>query len=138
MAGMNEIAKAAGLHPDVVSQVFEAIADLVREDHVVVKNFGTFRVRRSPGRSIVSPQLPGGVAQVEERNKLFFKAAPLMNELLNGGVARARGTPGRPKKNARPSPVKKDKGISRMKPIAPQQPTDEDLAEMTPDEETDE
>lgn len=122
MAGVNEIARAAGVHSTVVMQVFEAIAKLVQDEHVVVKTFGTFRTTTSPARTITSPQLPGGSVSIPERRKIRFRSAPTMKDLLNGHSAKAPGTPLR-RKPGNPNFTKKQaakaaKSVSRATPVA--------------------
>lgn len=61
MAGIHEIAKAAGLKADVVTDVFEAVFQLVRSgESVRIAGFGSFDRKTFPGRTVTSPVINEG------------------------------------------------------------------------------
>jgi len=61
MAGIHEIAKAAGLKASDVTDVFEAVFQLVRSgESVRVAGFGSFDRKTFPGRTVTSPVINEG------------------------------------------------------------------------------
>lgn len=61
MAGIRDIAKAAGLKPEDVSDVFEAVFKLVKAGELVrVQGFGSFEKKKFPGRTLTSPVINDG------------------------------------------------------------------------------
>lgn len=61
MAGIHEIAKAAGLKATDVTDVFEAVFQLVRSgESVRIAGFGSFDRKTFPGRTVTSPVINEG------------------------------------------------------------------------------
>lgn len=61
MAGIRDIAKAAGIKAEVVSDVFEAVFQLVRAgEQVRVSGFGSFDRKTFAGRTVQSPVINDG------------------------------------------------------------------------------
>lgn len=61
MAGIRDIAKAAGVKPEDVTDVFEAVFKLAKKgDPVRIAGFGSFEKRKHPGRTISSPVINEG------------------------------------------------------------------------------
>lgn len=61
MAGIHEIAKAAGLKASDVTDVFEAVFQLVRSgESVRIAGFGSFDRKTFPGRTVTSPVINEG------------------------------------------------------------------------------
>jgi len=61
MSGLVEVAKEAGLKPDVVANVFETILSMAANGELVrIKGFGTFQRRSYKGRTLVTPAVNGG------------------------------------------------------------------------------
>jgi nucleoid DNA-binding protein len=93
MAGVHEIAKAVGIKDEQVVAVFDNLINQVRDgERVVIRDFGSFYAKESPARTITSPQIPGGKAEVPARMTLRFHAAPGSREALNGNIAKGKGT----------------------------------------------
>lgn len=109
MAGLNEVSRAAGIRVEYTEQVFSAILAVLTEvgedgkplhRNLVIRNFGTFHLRRVAARAVSSPQLPGGRAEVPERTVLRFRPSPSTRDQLNGNVGKAKGIPRKPKKSS--------------------------------------
>lgn len=94
MAGLKDIARKAGVRPEYVERVVDAIVELIAEgnDFVVLRNFGTFRRHHQPAREVISPQLPGGKATVPEKTVIKFKHSGNTLPILNGQTAVGQGT----------------------------------------------
>lgn len=61
MAGIHDIAKAAGLKASDVTDVFEAVFQLVRSgESVRIVGFGCFDRKSFPGRTVTSPVINEG------------------------------------------------------------------------------
>ena len=74
MAGVHDIAKAAETSDDVVRKVFDAITDAAQKGgNVVIKNFGTFKVKHKKARECHNPQKPGEKIKVPAKDVLVFK-----------------------------------------------------------------
>lgn len=87
MPGIHQAARAAGISDEQARSLFASILTQAGQgDRVYIKDFGTFSVRVAPARTIRSPQIPGGVAEVPERNVLKFQVSPAAKKLLNGGA----------------------------------------------------
>lgn len=85
MAGIHKAARAAGVSDEQARSLFSSILTQVGEgERVYVKDFGTFSMRVSKARTIRSPQIPGGVAEIPERNVLKFQVSPSAKKALNG------------------------------------------------------
>jgi nucleoid DNA-binding protein len=85
MAGINEIAKAAGVKSDVVSDVFEAVFQIVRDGQFVrIAGFGSFTLKVKPGRVQRSPIINGGKPlKMPDASRMFFKQSKLGKLRLN-------------------------------------------------------
>jgi nucleoid DNA-binding protein len=85
MAGIHEIAKAAGLKADVVTDVFEAIFQLVRSgESVRIVGFGSFDKKTSPGRTVESPVInEGAPITFGESFRIAFRQSDQAKRRLN-------------------------------------------------------
>jgi nucleoid DNA-binding protein len=85
MAGIHEIAKAAGLKADVVVDVFEAVFQLVRSGvSVRVSGFGSFDKKTFPGRTLKSPVInEGAPITFGESYRIAFRQSDQAKRRLN-------------------------------------------------------
>lgn len=85
MAGIHEIAKAAGLKADVVTDVFEAVFQLVKSgESVRVVGFGSFDKKTSPGRTVESPVInEGAPVTFGESFRIAFRQSDQAKRRLN-------------------------------------------------------
>lgn len=95
MAGIHKAARAAGINDMQAKSMFAAILSSVADgEPVMVKDFGTFRLKHAAARYITSPQIPGGKMDIPARVMLKFQPAPYVKRFLNGGVAEGEVTEG--------------------------------------------
>lgn len=74
MAGINEIAKAAGVNADQVKAVAAAIVSEAKKGgSAMIKDFGTFKIKAMPEREFPNPQKPGSKIIKPAHNALKFK-----------------------------------------------------------------
>ena len=71
MAGIADVAKAAGVKEAEVKAVFEAIKSSA--DRVIIKGFGTFQTKTRAARAGRNPQT-GEAITIQEKQVLTFKA----------------------------------------------------------------
>jgi nucleoid DNA-binding protein len=85
MAGIRDIAKAAGLKPEVVSDVFEAVFQLVKTgEQVRVAGFGSFDRKTYPGRTVQSPVINDGTpTSFGETYRIAFRQSDQAKRRLN-------------------------------------------------------
>jgi nucleoid DNA-binding protein len=85
MAGTHEIAKAAGVKADVVTDVFEAVFQLVRDGELVrVSGFGSFERKVFPGRTVQSPVInEGAPTTFGESFRMAFRQSDQAKRRLN-------------------------------------------------------
>jgi nucleoid DNA-binding protein len=85
MAGIHEIAKAAGIKPDVVTDIFEAVFQLVRSGELVrVSGFGSFERKTFPGRTVKSPVInEGEPTTFGESYRMAFRQSDQAKRRLN-------------------------------------------------------
>lgn len=86
MAGIHEIAKAAGVKADVVTDVFEAVFQLIRagEESVRIAGFGSFVRRTFPGRTLTSPVINDGEpVTFGESYRIAFRQSDQAKRRLN-------------------------------------------------------
>jgi len=75
MAGINDIARKAGIDPRGIKEVINAIKTTVEEgEKVQIHGFGTFRVKTRAARISRNPKT-GKPVQVSEKRVLTFKAS---------------------------------------------------------------
>ena len=124
MSGLHDAAKAVGIRDEHAKALFDQILNQVKEQgRVVIPHFGTFSIRHSAARTIISPQLPKGQAEVPERNILRFHASISSREVLNQETGKAKGTPTPiERKNAAPEKKAKvkvgHKTVAHAAPVA--------------------
>ena len=109
MAGIHEIAKAAGLKAVDVTDVFEAVFQLVRAgESVRVAGFGTFDRKTFPGRTVTSPVINEGEPTTFGKSyRIAFRQSDQAKRRLN--MARKK----REKRDEESSRKKKRKGKGR-------------------------
>lgn len=85
MAGIHEIAKAAGLKAEVVTDVFEAVFQLVKSgESVRVSGFGSFDRKTFPGRTVQSPVINDGEpTKFEDSFRIAFRQSDQAKRRLN-------------------------------------------------------
>jgi len=85
MAGIHEIARAAGLKADVVTDVFEAVFQLVRSgESVRIAGFGSFDRKTFPGRTVQSPVINDGTPTTfGESWRMAFRQSDQAKRRLN-------------------------------------------------------
>lgn len=63
MAGIREVARHAGIQPGQAQDLFQAVATMLGSgdyDHITIKGFGTFRLKKVPSRVLQTPIIDGG------------------------------------------------------------------------------
>lgn len=92
MAGLKEVARHAGVKPNVIKQVFAAMVTMMGEDNAVpikIQGFGTFEVYTIPGRIVASPVINGGEpVQIQEQLGVKFHASDLAKRRINTAAER--------------------------------------------------
>lgn len=84
MAGLHDVARAAGVKAQVVEDVFEQIFKFVQNDESVrINGFGSFRRSLFRGRKISAPVIPGGEATFPDSYVLRFKQSAHAKKRLN-------------------------------------------------------
>jgi len=86
MPGLNELAKRANISVRDAKNLFQAILGQLAEDnteYVTISNFGSFRIRRIPGRTVTSPVIQGGApVTFPDQLSIMFKPAPAAKRKL--------------------------------------------------------
>jgi len=73
MAGIPEVAKGASVSEDVVKAVFDSVlSNSIKGGTVMIKGFGTFKVKERPARECFNPQNPKQKVSVPAKNVLVF------------------------------------------------------------------
>lgn len=85
MAGIRDIAKAAGVKAEVVSDVFEAVFQFIKAgEQVRVSGFGSFDRKTFPGRVVESPVINDGKpTRYGETYRITFRASDQAKRRLN-------------------------------------------------------
>lgn len=141
MPGINEIAKKAGLDVGLVAKVFDTILVEVKEgEQVKIKNFGTFKRRKTPGRKLSTPIINGGKDVVVPPGYcLAFHQSTSVKAEMNGKAAPAASETKASKTKEKPAPEKKAAPEKKGKPAAAKKPAKADVDEDDDeDEEEDE
>lgn len=88
MAGIRDIAKAAGVKPEEVSDVFEAVFQFIRNgDQVRVSGFGSFDRKTFPGRTVESPVINDGKpTRYGKTYRIIFRTSDQAKRRLNMGL----------------------------------------------------
>ena len=81
MAGVKDVAalvaEAVGaskvVAEDYVKAVTDAISELAKTEAVIIRGFGTFKMKTTPACMRVNPQKPTEKISVPEKTKLVFK-----------------------------------------------------------------
>lgn len=96
MAGIHELARLTGLTQQQVTDVFDAILNLIRNgDRVMIRKFGSFWEATQKQRTIVSSALRGGSASVPEAKKLRFRPSLSTKIVVKSrGKAKRKGSEG--------------------------------------------
>jgi len=74
MAGIAEVARSAGIDTTGVKEVLEAIKKIAASESVVIKGFGTFKMKTRKARTAKNPQ-SGAEVLVPEKKEFTFKAS---------------------------------------------------------------
>jgi nucleoid DNA-binding protein len=86
MSGIHGVAKQAEIKDEQARTLFASILQQVKGgNRVYVKDFGSFFPVTRAARTITSPQIPGGSADVPERKVIRFRPSPATKAVLNGG-----------------------------------------------------
>lgn len=85
MSGLVEVAKGAGVKPDIIVDVFEEILKRVRDgERVRIKGFGSFEMRTYPGRTLVTPAVNNGEPITFGDSKMLkFRQSAIAKQRLN-------------------------------------------------------
>jgi nucleoid DNA-binding protein len=85
MAGIRDIAKAAGVKAEVVSDVFEAVFQFIKAgEQVRVSGFGSFDRKTFPGRVVESPVINDGKpTRYGETYRVTFRTSDQAKRRLN-------------------------------------------------------
>lgn len=82
MAGLNELAKHAGVSTGVVKKIFDGVVENIEKGGtVLIVGFGTFKARHRKERMCHNPQDPSKKVKVPAKTVLAFK--PSSNLELN-------------------------------------------------------
>lgn len=96
MASTLDVAKHSGVKEEYVNRVFDSLLEVLVADpkgQVIIRTFGTWRLRRRKKRTFKSPVLAGGKAEVGEKVTIRFKPTKAARERLNNQGARAPSLP---------------------------------------------
>jgi len=95
MSGLNELAKKANISLKDAKSLFSTILGLLADDnetHVTIPNFGSFRVKRIPGRTVQSPVIQGGEpVTFSDQLSIMFKPAPFVKKKLANMASYKKG-----------------------------------------------
>lgn len=93
MAGAHELAKLTGQKQEVITDVFDALLNLVRSgERVTIRGFGSFfEVTRGP-RVVKSPVLKNGFAPVREAKVLRFRPAGSTRRVIKASAKAKKRT----------------------------------------------
>ncbi len=95
MAGVHGAARAAGIKDPQAHALFASILEQVKNgERVFIKNFGSFFQTQRAARTVTSPQIPNGKAEVPEHLVMRFRPSPYVKAVLNGLVAPEDTDPG--------------------------------------------
>lgn len=85
MSGIQDVAREAGLKPELVANIFEAIlASVSRGDKVRIKGIGTFERKLYKGRTLVTPAVNEGKAiKYPDSYVLKFHQSQLAKRRIN-------------------------------------------------------
>lgn len=113
MASLHTLARAAKIKDGLARTMFNEIIELVKSgQHICIHNFGTFFPGRRKGRTIFSPQIPGGKAVVPDRTVMRFRPSPKLKKILNESEAKAAA---KPKAAPAPKAAPKAKAAAKTK-----------------------
>lgn len=107
MAGIHGVARTAEIKDAQAHALFAGILESVKQgNRVYVKDFGSFFPVKRAARTITSPQIPGGKAEVPERIVIRFRPSPVTKAALNGSKKAAAKPAPKPAAAAAPAAKK--------------------------------
>lgn len=84
MPGGRALARAAGVKPEVIDDVFAAIVRLTRAgERVSLRGFGAFWAGIHPGRTQITPLVEGGKCTYGDRVIMKFKPSTALKQRMN-------------------------------------------------------
>jgi nucleoid DNA-binding protein len=85
MAGIQDVARTAGVKTDVVVDVFEAVYSLVKAGKTVrISGFGSFEKKKFPGRTLSSPVINDGKPTTfGSKSRMAFRQSDQIKRRLN-------------------------------------------------------
>lgn len=85
MAGIQDVARVAGVKTDVVVDVFEAVYRLVKSGKTVrISGFGSFEKKKFPGRTITSSVInEGKPTTFGSKSRMAFRQSDQIKRRLN-------------------------------------------------------
>jgi nucleoid DNA-binding protein len=84
MPGGRALARAAGVKPEVIDDVFAAIVRLTRDGaRVSLRGFGAFWAGIHPGRTQITPLVEGGSVTYGDRVIMKFKPSTALKQRMN-------------------------------------------------------
>lgn len=87
MAGIKDVARSAGVSPEVVKDIFAAMINMMGQDgsdSVKVQGFGSFRVNTIAARTVASPVINGGEPlALQPQLSIKFTPSALARRRLN-------------------------------------------------------
>jgi nucleoid DNA-binding protein len=101
MSGLADVAKGAGVKPEIVTEVFQEILARVKKGEPVrIKGFGTFERRMYPGRTLTTPAVNNGEPiEFPDSYMLKFRQSQLAKSALNVAAAKKAKKDKKPKKS---------------------------------------
>jgi nucleoid DNA-binding protein len=91
VAGIKKLAKSAGVSPEAVEDVLSAIVRLARAgERVSLRGFGAFWSQLHPGRTQITPLVPGGAVTYSDRRLLKFKPSLALKQRMNRQPAKGK------------------------------------------------
>lgn len=111
MAGIQDIARGAGVKTDVVSDVFEQIFQMIKKgERVRVIGFGTFERKTFPGRKLQTPAINEGEPfRFGDSYRLAFKQSQQAKRRLNKTKRKKAEAKSKDKKSKKSKGKKKGK-----------------------------
>jgi DNA-binding protein HU-beta len=109
MAGLNEVAKSAGVKPDEVEEVFEQVLRMVADGQTVrIKGFGAFERKLYAGRTLTTPAVNDGKAiTFPDSFVLRFRQSQVAKQRINAAAKKGKKADGKKGKTVKKASAKK-------------------------------